>query len=627
MRRLLDWWCERPLLWHLAGAGLLVQLLALASIYWGQVKDIDQTFKDLAKSHAAQVTPLMSSTLTAAIAQRDYATLQAIVEESQSPDGIESITVFDSAGRKLAGGTARGGTGEAAGRPSLIDISVPLMLSGQVLGRAELRFSRTTIDHLAERLFWRRAFFAGLILFLVVGGSALLSFFLIRPLKRLTSASEALGSGAPLHDTGRAIGAEVSTLQSSFARMSDSIRKQVAELNAARAAAEQASRAKSEFLAKVSHEIRTPMNGMMGMVDLLRDTDLTPRQRKIADISRDSGEDLLVVVNGILDFANLDAGRFRLERLPFNLRETLTASVELHRGSATRKGLELVIEVAAQVPSHVLGDQARLRQILANLVSNAIKFSERGCIRVSAEVEAGGTRLLLAVRDTGVGINEAALPLVFAPFMQADNSNTRRFGGIGLGLSITRNLVTAMGGTIDVQSRLGAGSTFTVRLPVEVTGNTVPAPLAAASAAAPAPRGHILLVEDIRTNIMLAEAILDKLGYTHATAVTGKEALALWDTTEFDGILMDCQMQDMDGFAATVAIRERERRLGGMRTPIIALTGNADDSNRDYCLAIGMDDFVAKPYTSVRLGEVLARHCTAAPHNRGAGCGHAGMPI
>ena len=612
MTRLIDWWRQRPLLWHLAGAGLLVQLLALIIIYVGQSRVIDESLRDLAHSHAAQVTPLMSSALVAAMAQRDFATLQAIVSESQSADGIESITVYDGAGQKVAGGTV-----DLAGRPSLLDISLPLKLSGQTLGRAELRFSRVTIDRLADRLFWRRALFAGLILVLVVSGFALLSYWLIRPLQRLTSATEALAKGAPLQDAGRTIGAEIATLQSGFMQMAQSIRNQMTALDSARLTAEQASRAKSEFLAKISHEIRTPMNGMMGTVDLLRDTRLTAEQRTLAGIAHESGVALLEIVNDILDFSRIDAGHMRLDHLPFSLREALAAVTDQHRASATRKGLPLTLEVAQDLPSHMLGDRARFRQVLANLISNAIKFTEHGHIGIAATSEAGRSVLLLSVTDTGAGMETATLPLIFDPFIQGDNSATRRHGGTGLGLAIVKSLVTGMHGTVEAESVYGVGSRFTVRLPLEISENTVPLEPAVSATAAPGLlRGlHVLVVEDNAINQLLVEAILKKLECTYALANNGKEALARCEAAAFDLILMDCHMPVMDGLEATQHIRERELLLGEARVPIIALTADADKSNRDNCFACGMDGFLAKPYDCAQLAAVMARYAglRAAP--------------
>lgn len=636
MSRFFDWWRSRPLLWLLVGMGLLVQSGALLLMYGSQTRGINAAMEDLAHAHAAQVAPLFASTLSAAMAQRDYATVEAIARESQTADGIEFIAVFDAAGKAVSTHAVA-----HSGAASLLNVSVPLSLSGQALGRAELRFSRAAIERVYAALLWRQILTIVLILAVVVCGFGVLSYWLIRPLQRLTLASQALASGAAPADggnadrgntdPGRAIGAEIGVLQSAFASMAQAIHNQLTALDTARHTAEQASRAKSEFLAKISHEIRTPMNGMMGTVDLLRDTSLTAGQRELADIAQESGAALLVIVNDILDFSRIDAGQLQVEQRPFPLRESLTAVTDLHHGSATRKGLSLVVDVAADLPSHILGDELRLRQVLANLISNAIKYSERGYIGIAAHSEAGGRNLLLSVTDTGVGMDTATLPFIFDPFIQGDNSATRRHGGTGLGLAIVKSLVTAMGGTIDVESVPGAGSKFTVRLPLEVIENTVPVTrvLPAAAGATGRLRGlHVLAVEDNAINRLLVETMLKKFGCTYALANNGQEALTLCEAASFDLILMDCHMPVMDGFEATQNIREREQRAGQAPVPIIALTANAGKNNRDYCLACGMDDFLAKPYNQAQLAAVMARYADlraapAAPGASGAGAGAA----
>jgi signal transduction histidine kinase/CheY-like chemotaxis protein len=396
-----------------------------------------------------------------------------------------------------------------------------------------------------------------------------------------------------------------------------------ADLIAARDAAAAASEAKSEFLARMSHEIRTPMNGVMGMTELLLGTNPTEKQRAYLLTVQRSAEALLHIIDDILDFTKIETGKLQLDSVEFDPERVVYETLDLLREIAARKGLALVADVGRDVPRSVVGDPLRLRQILTNLVGNALKFTEVGRVRVvvsCGEGEGTTVGLRFEVEDTGIGIPEAAHARVFESFAQADGSITRRYGGTGLGLAIARQLVVSMGGELGLVSAPGEGSTFwfTTRL-LRGSGRPALTLVETDDDVLPAIRDmHVLVAEDHPTNREVVCGMLEHFECTFTTVEDGRAAVVAAIEGRYDAILMDWQMPDLDGLTAAREIRKAEARLGLPPRYIIAVTANAMESDRARCLAAGMDEFLSKPFRSARLGEVLARARQGVDHRRRA---------
>jgi len=392
--------------------------------------------------------------------------------------------------------------------------------------------------------------------------------------------------------------------------------RRTAELMRKRDEAVRASRAKSDFLAAMSHEIRTPLNGVIGMADLLAAGPLAPEQRDQAETIRRSGQTLLAILNDILDWAKIEAGRLEVERLPVDARAAAADTLALYHSQVREQGGELLLDWPEMVPRRVLADPVRVRQVLLNLVSNALKFSPGGTVTVAASADGEG-RLAITVRDTGIGMDEAQRARLFQPFTQGDASTTRRFGGTGLGLAITARLLEAMQGTIAVASAPGCGSTFTVRLPLasEPAAEGAAAPAAPVSPVSPSPprsqpgavpsRRRVLVAEDNPINRKVVQAMLQHLGTAVECVEDGAEAVEATARAAYDLVLLDIHMPVLDGLAAARAIRAREAADGGRRLRLVALTASAFAADRETCEAAGMDGFLAKPITLDSLQALL----------------------
>ena len=379
--------------------------------------------------------------------------------------------------------------------------------------------------------------------------------------------------------------------QASIQRLTEQNR----QLEEARAEAERANTAKSNFLATISHEIRTPLNGVTGMVALLADEKDPKRVKEGLGIMQQSADTLLAVINDVLDFSKIESNHLELESIAFAPRTELQLVVNLVQPRAAEVHTEVELMVAPTVPAWLKGDPTRFRQIALNLVSNAVKFSAGGL--VSCRLDIYGPELVLEIIDNGIGMSSEVVSKLFTPFSQADASTTRRFGGTGLGLAIAQRLIQAMKGSIQVDSQLGVGSCFVVRIPYEETQ-------APPSQAAP-PRQQrscrVLVVEDNPVNQLVVRRLLESLGHEVTLAADGRKGLEVSEGQAFDLVLMDCHMPVMDGFDAAKAMRER-----GLKTPIYALTAAVSTEDRERCLAVGMNDLLPKPLRLERLKEVLA---------------------
>ncbi len=432
---------------------------------------------------------------------------------------------------------------------------------------------------------------------------------IVRRLHQLVEATRSVAAGDYSHASLEESDDEIGTLAASFNTMTKA-------LDTSRTELKKASAIKGDFLAHMSHEIRTPMNGVVGVLDLLKETSLNEDQSQLVKTMQTSSSSLLTIINDILDYSKIESGMMVFTRTRLDLGKLLDNVVYLYDGKASQKGLELTSSLKSENARFVLGDEVRIMQILNNLVSNAIKFTSRGAVTLEARCtssEQSQLSICFSVQDSGIGIAPEALDDVFKDFVQVDNSTTRRFGGTGLGLSISHKLTTLMNGRLWLESTLGVGTTFYCELPLESADAPVATELKATQVdAEDAPKAResfsdlrVLLVEDNEVNQFVARSMLAKLGCEVETAANGQLAVDLCRERDFQIVFMDCQMPVMDGFTATRALREHEQ--DGAHVPIIALTANAMQEDRERCLAAGMDDYLAKPIRIQALHEALSK--------------------
>jgi signal transduction histidine kinase/ActR/RegA family two-component response regulator len=452
-----------------------------------------------------------------------------------------------------------------------------------------------------------------------------------RPIQALTAAANVMARGDLTAKVRVEGDGELAVLGHSFNSMARTMEALVESAKLEARAAARAAEAKSAFLATMSHEIRTPLNGILGFSEELLDSDVRGAQREHVELVHSSGMHLKRIIDAVLDYSQLEAGRNRIERAPFRLHKSIQRTIEPLRQTASKKGLELTAGIEADVPEVVIGSKVRFEKVLQVLIENAVRFTDQGRVAVRVALEAGSAAealVSLSVRDTGIGIAPEDLGRIFTPFVQLQSRTDGRAGGSGLGLAIARDLAEQMDGSLEAESELGFGTTFVLTLEFalpapgsseppenpEAPPRTPPEPAALASAprALPSRAGiawqsplragkRVLVVEDNPVNQRVATLLLQKAGLEHEVAKDGEQALEVWRKGSFDLILMDCRMPVMDGFEATRRIRAAEAERGGGRIPILALTANTMEGDRETCLDAGMDAFIGKPFSAETL--------------------------
>ncbi|MBM0139617.1 ATP-binding protein [Pseudomonas cannabina] len=501
--------------------------------------------------------------------------------------------------------------GARATRPKMPDSA-----SHDPLGRVLIGMSSEAFSQRQQEILLKAAILALCALLFTFLFARRLALSLSRPISDMAGALEAIQQGdyhtpLPVSDDAElgALARHINDLADNLHRTSLEQQRSVAQLIQMREEAEQANRAKSDFLAMMSHELRTPMNGVLGMLQLMETTRMTDEQSEYATLATESTEHLLRVINDILDFSRIERDALQMEGIAFNLAELVSASTHAFNHSALQRKLLLKLHIQPGLEAlTVVGDPTRIRQILVNLIGNALKFTEQGTVSVDAEwamLDHDHLRFTCTVHDSGIGIEADRLESMFDAFRQADSSISRRYGGTGLGLPIARTLAERMGGTLRAQSEEGSGSVFTLQIPLAVSRD-VPVDVSEQPSALGAHDGQrkILLVEDNPVNRTVVQAMLHQMGCEVDVAVDGAEAVLKAGTGYYALILMDCRLPVMDGYEAT----RRIRQLSGLdRIPIIALTANALQGDRDACLQAGMDDYLAKPFKHADLQKVLLR--------------------
>jgi two-component system, sensor histidine kinase len=618
----------------IAGGSAAAGVIAAAGFSWFQLQHVRQ------QTHAqvAAIGNIVADQVGPAIALRDRKGAGEILGSLGAAGIIRDAMLYDVHGacfaafhRSPAFGCGPELRQTAGDWPDAIVLSRPVEAAGDRLGVLVVAGSVSSVSAILRQCLGGAVFMFILSLVVAAAVAVALQSKVSTPILAIAQVAERIAATHRFEERVRVASSdELGVLARSFNTMIEEIRRRDqkleqqsrnlaeqidernrvnAELVLAKEKAEEAARLKSEFLANMSHEIRTPMNGVMGMISLVLEKCSDVEEREQLLVAQNAAQLLITILNDILDLSKIEAGKMTFEAIAFDLDATVRESLQVFDPAIRQKQLELTISVVPGCPAWVCGDPVRLRQILINLVGNAVKFTSEGLIRVSVNPGEAGV-LRFEVCDTGIGIPAAKLSSIFEPFTQADGTHTRQFGGTGLGLTITRRLVNLMGGRLWAESAVGTGSRFCFELPMAAAEAPLPREvLPEPSERSRLPRLHVLVAEDNIVNQKVICAMLQRQGWTFVLAGTGEEAFRRFLQSGFDLVLMDVQMPEIDGLEATRLIRQEEFRRAGAsapeRTPVVALTAHASQSQHEQCISAGMDAVITKPITlPVLLNEI-----------------------
>ena len=613
------------------GPALLLTLLLISFFTFVRIQDLRQELNHTGQLIANQLAPATEY----GVISGNNDVLESLLKATLATPNVRFLEVQDSANRILVYVEQ---PADSHSRPHQVEVfQAPVRLqrialnndffqdakvssgaaSEDYLGRVIVGLSNDAFSQRQQEILLKAGILALFALLFTFVLARRLAGSLSQPIRNIGDAVKAIQDGdfktpLPIVDDTElgALSQHINNLAQALEQASREQHQAMAQLIQTREEAEKANNAKSDFLAMMSHELRTPMNGVLGMLQLLETTDMTEEQIEYAALASESTEHLLKVINDILDFSRIERSELELEHIPFNLAELIGACAQSFQHSAVQRGLALNLRIPEDMRGlQVQGDPTRIRQILVNLVGNALKFTEQGRVSIEAQWQSLDHELLwftCSVRDSGIGISSESLELMFNAFQQADSSISRRYGGTGLGLPIARTLAERMGGTLRAQSEEGLGSVFTLEIPLALYKQALPkqvAPRALNGDGQGAGR-TVLLVEDNPVNQTVIEAMLRSLGFTVSVATDGAQAVRSAQGSEFEVILMDCRLPIIDGYEATRQIRNLP---GRGNVPIIALTANALQGDRETCLSAGMNDYLAKPFKRNDLQQILQR--------------------